>query len=124
MKNPREAYLPENFNKRGNLKLARQRANQTTWIGYRRWGQRDLGCNREFLLLRSLDLIILYQIRSRISAQKPDPADYLVVVEVELVVIELVALQCLEVDLVPEKFNNFSAAEVGSRGIAAPMPPT
>ena len=76
------------------------------------------------MLLRSLDLIILYQIRSRISAQKPDPADYLVVVEVELVVIELVALQCLEVDLVPEKLNNLSAAEVGPRGIAAPMPPT
>ena len=38
----------------------------------------------------------------KVSALKPDPADYLVVVEVELVVVELVALQCLEVDFVPE----------------------
>ena len=56
--------------------------------------------------LRSLDLIILYQIRfmntGKASVMKPDPADYLVVVEVELVVVELVALQCLEVDFVPE----------------------
>lgn len=37
------------------------------------------------------------------STVKPDPADVLVVVEVELVVVEIVALQCLEVDLVPGK---------------------
>ena len=75
-------------------------------------GRRDL--NWEFgerwaivLLLRSLDLIILYQIRLMISvavsAVKPDPTSILVVVEVELVVVEIVALQCLEVDLVPIK---------------------
>ena len=57
------------------------------------------------LFLRSLDLIILYQIRlmnsAAASAVKPDRADSLVIVEVELVVVEIVALQRLEVDLIP-----------------------
>ena len=35
------------------------------------------------------------------SAVKPDRADSLVIVEVELVVVEIVALQRLEVDLIP-----------------------
>ena len=46
---------------------------------------------------------------------KPDPADSLVVVEVELVVVEIVALQCLEVDLVPANLNCSSVKVVNPK---------
>jgi len=105
--NPRGEIRPGNLTSTRNLNLLGKGQTGKDW----NMGRRDL--NWEFgerwaivLLLRSLDLIILYQIRLMISvavsAVKPDPTSILVVVEVELVVVEIVALQCLEVDLVPE----------------------